>query len=58
MKVRYMGENNRFTLDLIRYCKEGTKKALLLLVDFEKAFEPLFSKPYGNSNFGSVLFIG
>ena len=41
MKGRFIGENIRFTLDLIEYCKESAKPGLIFLVDFEKAFDRL-----------------
>ena len=41
LKGRFIGENIRFTLDCIDYCKKFNIPGLLLLVDFEKAFDRL-----------------
>ncbi len=40
-KNRYIEENTRLIYDLINYCKENNKQCLLLLIDFEKAFDSL-----------------
>ena len=39
IKNRFIGENIRFVLDLVDYCKMYNRQGLLLLVDFEKAFD-------------------
>ena len=36
---RYIGENTRLIYDLMNYVEEENKPALLLVVDFEKAFD-------------------
>ena len=41
LKDRYMEENARYVYDLIHYCKEKKKEGLLLLIDFEKAFDSI-----------------
>ena len=41
LKGRYMEENTRFVYDLIQFCKEKKRDGLLLLIDFEKAFDSL-----------------
>ena len=38
---RYMGENTRQIYDILNYCDVNNISALLLLVDFEKAFDSL-----------------
>ena len=39
VKGRYIGECIRTTFDIIEYCKANNKVGLLLLIDFEKAFD-------------------
>ena len=39
MKGRYIGENIRLLYDLIFYTKLHKKPGMLLLIDFEKAFD-------------------
>ena len=39
MKNRYCGENTRLISDIIEYCQLYKKPGVLLLVDFEKAFD-------------------
>ena len=41
MKNRFMGENIRFTLDLVDYCNEQDIPGFIFFVDFEKAFDRL-----------------
>ena len=41
LKDSYMEENTRYVYDLIHYCKEKKKEGLLLLIDFEKAFDSI-----------------
>ena len=41
LKGRNMDENTRFIYDLIHFCKEHNKEGLLLLLDFEKAFDSI-----------------
>ena len=59
MKDRFMGENTHLLYDLMHYLEENNKTGLLLLVDFEKAFDSiewLFLKKALNSfNFGPSL---
>jgi hypothetical protein len=39
LKNRYIGENSRLLYDIIHYCNDNNKPGLVLLVDFEKAFD-------------------
>jgi hypothetical protein len=59
MKDRFMGENTCLLYDVMHYLEENNKTGLLLLVDFEKAFDSiewLFLKKALNSfNFGLEL---
>ena len=41
MKDRFMGENTRLLYDLMHYLEENDMDGLLLLVDFEKAFDSI-----------------
>lgn len=41
IKNRFIGENVRYILDSIDYCKDNNVPGFLLLVDFEKAFDRL-----------------
>ena len=41
LKDRYMEENTRLIYDLIQYCKENNREGILLLIDFEKAFDSI-----------------
>ena len=41
IKNRFIGENIRFIIDLIDHCNDRNITGLLLLVDFEKAFDRL-----------------
>ena len=41
IKGRFIGENIRCILDTIDYCKSTFTKGMLLLIDFEKAFDTL-----------------
>ena len=36
---RYIGENSRVLYDIIHYCNENYEPGLVLLIDFEKAFD-------------------
>ena len=36
---RYTGENSRLLYDIIHYCNENNEPVLVLLIDFEKAFD-------------------
>ena len=38
---RYLGENTRLIYDIMHYAEENDMQALILLVDFEKAFDSL-----------------
>ena len=50
IKGRYLGENIRTVTDIIHYMKERKMDALILLIDFEKAFDSIswssLTKPY------------
>lgn len=39
LKGRYIGENSRLLYDVIHYCNENKVPGLVLLIDFEKAFD-------------------
>ncbi len=39
LQGRYIGENTRLVYDIIKYLDENDKTGLLLLIDFEKAFD-------------------
>jgi hypothetical protein len=39
LKGRYIGENIRTVADIIEYCKSRNMTSVLLLIDFEKAFD-------------------
>ena len=41
IKGRYIGENTRFIFNLIYYTESHTIPRLLILIDFEKAFESI-----------------
>lgn len=41
LKGRYIGENTRLVYDLLKYTEENDIPGLLLLIDFEKAFDSL-----------------
>ena len=41
LKGRFIGKNTRLVYDLISYLEKKGKAGLLLLVDFEKAFDSL-----------------
>jgi hypothetical protein len=36
---RYIGENSRLLYDIIQYCNEKENPGIILLIDFEKAFD-------------------
>ena len=38
---RYIGENTRLVYDILNYTEQYNKPGILLLVDFEKAFDPV-----------------
>ena len=56
MKDRFIGENTRLLYDLMHYLEEHDKSGLLLLVDFEKAFDSIewnfLTKALQSFNFG------
>lgn len=59
LKGRFIGENTRLVYDIMNYFKKIGKQGLLLLVDFEKAFDTVES-PYINTvlnkyNFGNYM---
>lgn len=39
LQGRYIGENSRLLYDVIHYCNKNKVPGLLLLIDFEKAFD-------------------
>lgn len=41
VKGRFIGENIRYILDSIDYCKDNDVRGFILLIDFEKAFDKL-----------------
>ena len=41
IKGRYIGENTRLVYDLLQFTEENNIPGLLLLIDFEKAFDSL-----------------
>ena len=41
LKRRYIGESIRLVYDIINYCNFSDKKGLLMLIDFEKAFDSI-----------------
>jgi len=41
IKGRYIGENTRLIYDILHYTEENEIPGLLLLIDFEKAFDSL-----------------
>ena len=41
LKSRYVGENTRLVYEVMSYLKEQDKNGMLLLIDFEKAFNTL-----------------
>ena len=53
---RYIGENTRLTYDIMNYAEENNIPGLLLLIDFEKAFDSVSWKFISNTlkffNFG------
>ncbi len=56
LEDRFLEENTRLVYDLIKYCKDTKKEGLLLLIDFEKAFDSLewsyIRKVLATYNFG------
>ena len=59
MKGRFMGENTRLLFDLMHYLEENDLEGLLLLVDFEKAFDSIewhfLKKALKSFNFGPSI---
>jgi hypothetical protein len=59
MKNRFMGENTRLLYDLMHYLEENYLDGLLLLVDFEKAFDSIewefLIKALKSFNFGPSI---
>ena len=49
MKDRFMSENTRLLYDLMHYLEENDMDGLLLLVDFEKAFDSIERKFFTES---------
>jgi hypothetical protein len=56
IKGRFIGENTTLLYDLMHYLEQHNKTSLLLLVDFEKAFDSVewkfLKKALSNFNFG------
>jgi hypothetical protein len=59
IKGRYIGENIRTIDDAIEYCKQNNMTGILLLIDFEKAFDTIkwkfLMKVLTKFNFGSIF---
>lgn len=59
MKGRFIGENTRLLYDLMHYLEENNLEGLLLLIDFEKAFDSIewdfIIKSLQSFNFGSSI---
>ena len=59
IKGRFIGENVRQTFDMINYCNENKIKGLIVLIDFEKAFDSIdwefISKTLKFFNFGNNI---
>jgi hypothetical protein len=45
IKGRFIGENTRLLYDMMHYLEQHNKTGLLLLVDFEKAFDSVERTP-------------
>ena len=56
IKGRFMGDTIRTLLDVIDYCKSNNEEGMLMMIDFEKAFDSLewdfLFKTLENMNFG------
>lgn len=59
MENRFMGENTRLLYDIMHYLEEKNMTGLLLLVDFEKAFDSIewefLKKALNSFNFGPSI---
>ena len=59
IKGRYIGENIRTITDIIDYCKAKNMSAVLLLIDFEKAFDTVkwsfLDEVLNRFNFGDIF---
>ena len=59
IKGRFIGENTRLLYDLMHYLEYHNMSALLLLIDFEKAFDSVdwvfLQKPLKSFNFGQSM---
>jgi hypothetical protein len=59
LKGRYIGENIRTITDIIDYCKSKRLSAILLLIDFEKAFDTVnwqfLEQVLKKFNFGEIF---
>ena len=57
LKERFIGENTRLVLDVMQHLEEHGKPGLILLADFEKAFDsiewPYLTKLLNTYNFGA-----
>ena len=58
MKQRFVEDTIRTILDVIEYCKSKDEEGLLMMIDFEKAFDSLewdfLFKTLENMNFDQV----
>ena len=56
---RYIGESTRLVCDIMQYCEDSNKDGLLLLIDFEKAFDSVswsfLYKTFKFFNFGDSI---
>ena len=59
LKGRFIGENTRIVYDLIQYLNRNKKSGLLLLIDFEKAFDSInwkyLERALEHYNFGPMF---
>ncbi len=59
IKGRYIGENIRTISDIIEYCKFKNLSGILLLIDFEKAFDTVrwnfINETLKKFNFGIIF---
>ena len=59
IKGRFIGENTRLVYDTMKYCEENHIPGLLMLIDFEKAFDSLsfnfIEKTFDFFNFGDMF---
>jgi hypothetical protein len=59
VKGRYIGENTRLLYDIMKHCEENNLPGLVMLIDFEKAFDSLSFNFIENTlnffNFGDMF---